>query len=587
MPLSTGLRRTAGAVLLAIALAGPALAQGRNASVLDGWLMYQLLLAELELRNGDGATAYQRYLDSAKRTRDEQLFRRSVEIALQSRAGDQALAAVRAWRTAAPESLDAARTQVQLMVVLNRLPEAGESIRSLIQLTPAAERGALIAELPRAMQRASDRPRAAAVLTEVLEPHTRDKALAVPALVATARAWLAGAEYDRALVFTQQAQRADPSAPGPALVALELMPSKAEAEGVVTAHLANADAQGDPAVRLAYSRSLTSAQRYGDAIRELELVTRHHPDLAPPYLTLGALHVDLRQFAQGEAALKRFLTLAEASGAGNARPTDDDDDAPSRPEQAAIEAWLLLARSAEQRGDFAGAEAWLAKIEDPARALDVQSRRAAILARQGRVAEAREAVRRAPERRPDDARAKLVAEASMLRDAKHYIDAFSVLGQASERFPDDPDLLYEQAMMAEKLERFAVAEGLLRRVMHIKPDNAHAHNALGYSLADRNQRLPEARELIRRALELSPGDPFITDSLGWVEYRMGNLPEAERLLRQAYQARPDVEIAAHLGEVIWMQGRQDEARRIWREGHARDASNETLRETLARFKFNP
>jgi Flp pilus assembly protein TadD len=103
-------------------------------------------------------------------------------------------------------------------------------------------------------------------------------------------------------------------------------------------------------------------------------------------------------------------------------------------------------------------------------------------------------------------------------------------------------------------------------------------------VGDRKLRLPEAREFIQRALQLQPGDPFITDSLGWVEFRLGNFAEAERLLRQAYRARPDTEIAAHLGEVLWVQGKQDEARRIWREGQTRDANNETLRETLNRLR---
>ena len=214
----------------------------------------------------------------------------------------------------------------------------------------------------------------------------------------------------------------------------------------------------------------------------------------------------------------------------------------------------------------------------------MQARRASILAHQGKISEARDLIRKVPERNADDARAKLVAEAGLLRDAKRWKDAFEVLGTAVQRQPDDTDLLYEQAMMAEKLDRLDDMERLLRRVIAIKPDHAQAHNALGYSLADRALRLGEARTLIQRALELQPGDPFITDSLGWVEYRMGNRDEALRLLRQAYHARPDPEIAAHLGEVLWAYGQRDEARRVWQEAKGRDAANDVLRETLARLK---
>jgi Flp pilus assembly protein TadD len=152
------------------------------------------------------------------------------------------------------------------------------------------------------------------------------------------------------------------------------------------------------------------------------------------------------------------------------------------------------------------------------------------------------------------------------------------------RFPDDPDILYEQAMLEERLGELAQMEARLRRVMAIKADHHHAYNALGYSLADRNLRLPEAKALIEQALKLSPGEPFIVDSLGWVEFRLGNLPEAERLLRQAHTARPDAEISAHLGEVLWQAGKKDEARQIWREALAREPRNEALRETLQRLK---
>ena len=141
-------------------------------------------------------------------------------------------------------------------------------------------------------------------------------------------------------------------------------------------------------------------------------------------------------------------------------------------------------------------------------------------------------------------------------------------------------------MIDEKLDRLDEMERLLRRVIELKPDHQHAYNALGYSLAERKIRLPEARALIQKALELSPGEPFITDSLGWVEYRLGNREEAIRLLRGAYQSRPDPEIAAHLGEVLWSAGQTEEAARVFREARSRDAQNDVLRETLARLRVD-
>lgn len=584
-------------VVPAVAAATPAPAQlgapGGAApaanSALDGQLLYQLLIGEIAQAAGNAGTAYDWILDAARRTRDEALFRRAVDIALQARAGEQALAATRAWRLARPESLDALRLQLQILVLLNRNDGIAEPLQALLAQTPAADRPGLMLSLPRFLQRASDPRQIAGILEQALAPYRDAPGTGVPARVAVGRAWLEARDPDRALALAREAQRLDATAPGPALLAMELMRERPQAEALVLDYLGRPEAE--PGLRLAYVRQLTSTQRYADALKQLETITRLQPDVAPPFLSLGALHLELKHPQEGEAALRRYIELVQrqpaapaASAAAAAAP--DSESAESQPDQGLVQAWLMLAQSAEQRGDFKAAEAWLAKVDDPRRALEVQTRRASILARQGQLEQGRELIRRAPERGAEDQRAKLVAEAGVLREVKHWREAFEVLGQANQRFADDPDLMYEQAMMAEKIDRLDEMERLLRRVIEIKPDNAHAHNALGYSLADRSQRLSEARVLIQRALELSPGDPFITDSLGWVEFRLGNVEEALRLLHRAYAARPDTEIGAHLGEVLWALGRRDEARRVWLEAKGRDAANDVLRETLARLRVD-
>jgi tetratricopeptide (TPR) repeat protein len=298
------------------------------------------------------------------------------------------------------------------------------------------------------------------------------------------------------------------------------------------------------------------------------------------------LRLDLKQPREAETALKRFVELVQKQPVPLAETPEAEAAAEAGDDRGLTQAWLLLAQIAEQRGDLKAAEAWLAKIDNPQRALDVQSRRASLLARQGQLAQAREVIRRVPERTEDEARAKLLAEVQLLREFKRWKDAVDVLSAANKRFPDDADLIYEQAMLEDKLERYPEMERLLQRVITLKPDHPHAHNALGYSLADRRLRLPEAKALIQKAMKLAPGDPFIVDSMGWVEYRMGNREEAVKWLRQAYAARPDTEIAAHLGEVLWAMGQREEARRIWQDARGRDAANEVLKETLARLKVS-
>ena len=582
------------AALLACALALPGVVLGAGApsaklenSSLDSQLFYQLLIGEIELRSGEAGAAYEVLLDAAKRTRDEQLFRRVTDIAIEARSFDQALAAAKAWRSTVPDSIQAHRYLVQLLVSLKRPGEAAEPLRSMLSLASAPERVALINSLPRFFGSSVDRKQAATLIDEALQPYINQPETQVLARVASARAWFGAQEGEKALGLVRRAHTLDPASEAPPVLAVEMMPTLEAAEEIVLAHLKAKPASHG--VRLVYVRALAGAQRYADAVEQLEISTRNQPDLAPPWLTLGALQLELKHPREANTALKKYVQLVEANGAGSL-PTpaggDVDDDAPSGTEQGLTQAWLLLAQTAEQLGDFAGSETWLAKVESPQRVLEVQTRRAALLARQGKFNQARDLIRRVPERTPDDARAKLLAEAQVLRDVKRWGDANSVLAQANQQFENDPDLLYEQSMTAEKLNRIDDMERLLRRVIELKPDHHHAYNALGYSLADRNVRLPEAKTLIQKALSLSPGEPFITDSMGWVEFRLGNRDVALRLLRGAYKARPDPEIAAHLGEVLWSLGQKDEARKVWREGRQRDGANDVLRETLGRLRVD-
>lgn len=563
-------------------------------SGLDAALFYQLLIGELELSASDGSTAFLVVLDAANRTKNEQLYKRAVDMALQMRAGSQALTVVQAWRKALPTSIDAHRYLIELLVALNRSPETAEPLRSLIRITPEAERPSLIANLPRFYERTSNRKLLPEVLTEALQPYVDAPATAEASLTSIGRAWHAAGSTSRALDYAQRGHARDASADGPALLALALLPSTADAEPIVQDYL-KAKPQAN-AVRMFYARALGMSQRYLEAAVQVEQVTRSDPSQSAPWLTLGALRLELRQPREATVAIKTFIDRIQSTpsetpttppSASAAAPAGDDGSAVVESDDRGLtQAWLMLAQAAEQQGDYKAAEGWLAKVDTPARGLEVQVRRASLVAKQGRLTEAIDMIRRAPQASDDDLRAKMVAEVGLLRDARQWAQANEVLKQANARFKDDPDLLYEQSMMEEKLNHIDEMERLLRRVIEIRPDHEHAHNALGFSLADRGLRLPEAKALIVRALELAPGEPYITDSLGWVEYRMGNREEAIKQLRRAYQARPDPEIAAHLGEVLWVNGQHDEARRILREGTSRDQANDVLRETVVRLKVN-
>jgi tetratricopeptide (TPR) repeat protein len=383
---------------------------------------------------------------------------------------------------------------------------------------------------------------------------------------------LAASDTAGALEAARRAQALNPAYEGPPLLALELMdPKVPEAESMVRKYL---EANPLPEIRMGYARALLDAQRYPEALAQLKAVTTERPEFAEAWLVQGTLLVQDNQLAAGEAALKRYVELAQKQG-GDER------------KRGMAQAYLSLSQVAEKRKDYAAASAWLDRIDDPQDLMAAQNRRASILARQGRIEEARKLIRAIPERKAGDARLKTMSEISLLREHKQYKAAYQLLGQAVAKEPKDPDLLYDQAMMAEKLDDFADMEKLLRQVMVLKPDYHHAYNALGYSLAERNVRLPEAKQLVLKALDFAPGDPFISDSLAWVEFRMGNKEESLRLLQAAWKEKPDPEIAAHLGEVLWSMGRREQAQSVWKEGLAVNAENDTLQETLKRLKVKP
>jgi tetratricopeptide (TPR) repeat protein len=294
-------------------------------------------------------------------------------------------------------------------------------------------------------------------------------------------------------------------------------------------------------------------------------------------LIQGALALQNKQSGVGEKSLQRYVDLT----------LSNDLKQNANQNRGLVQAYLMLAQLSEQRKDFVQAENWLSKITNAADLIQIQTRRASILARQGRLTEARTLMASLPERTPAQARTKLMAEVQLLRDNKLYQAAYDLLEKAAPNNPADFDLLYDQATLAEKLGDTAAMERLLRQIIAGKPDYHHAYNALGYSLAERNIRLDEARQLILKALEFAPGDPFISDSLAWVEFKSGNKSEALRILQGAYKARPDAEIAAHLGEVLLSLEQKDQALSVWREGLQISADNETLLETLKRLRVKP
>jgi tetratricopeptide (TPR) repeat protein len=548
-----------------------------SSSPLDAMLFYQLLLGELNVRGGDPGAGYSLILDAARRQKDPALFRRAVEVALQGRSGESALAAARAWSQAAPDDNEADRYVLQILLALNRVGETGPVLRELLQSTPAASRNDAINAVPQTFARASDKAQALAAVREGLAPFMNQPAHGASAWTTVGRMELLNDRPAAAVDAARRGHAIDPASPFPALLAIELLEQgHNESEPLIRQQIDAARNNGprDLGVAISYARVLLDLQRLRDARVQLERLTTRAADQPEPWLLLGSLQMQDRAYDAANLSLQTYIGLVR--------------DAPDeRARRGLTQAYLLMAEIAEKQQDFVAANAWIDRIDNPQDMIAAQQRRASVLARQGRLAEARQLLRSQPERRPDDARLKLLAEAQLLRDFKAWREAYEVYTEAAQRFPDEPDLLYDQALMAERAGLNADMERLLRQLIAARPEHHHAYNALGYSLADRNERLSEAKQLIEKAVSLAPNDPYIQDSLGWVEFRLGNTERALTILREAYGKRPDAEIAAHLGEVLWVKGQRDEALKIWREGLLLANDNETLQQTLRRLNVQP
>jgi tetratricopeptide (TPR) repeat protein len=550
-------------------------------SNLNAVLFYQLLLGELNVRAGEPGSGFAIILDAARKTKDEALFQRATELALQSRSGDAALQAARSWKSSLPESQEANRYILQILLALNRVEEAGQALRASIFSLPLQEQSAAIGSIPRVFSRVQDKNFAAKVVEQALSAAIQNPETAATAWTTIGRMKREAGEIQPAAEAARAGHAANGKAPGPIMLALSLLnvvPS--EVQPMITRYMA-----GDalPDLRLGYARSLIDLNEMQLALVQLNLLSKQNPDFAPGWLFLGLLQTDLSQFAAAELSLQRFIKLNSSTDTTNAANGPNVTDASG----GLSEAYFALSQIAQKQGQLAQADQWLARISPDSDPLKITSRRAALLAQQGRKAEGLSLLEQVKVSNPQAAKQKALAISQWLRDDKQFNAALTTIEEALTKFPADTDLQSELAMICEKLGRYEQMESLLRGIMKAKPNDPHAFNALGYSLADRNTRLDEARQLILKAIQLAPRDPFIQDSLGWLEYRVGNTKEALRILEAAYKARPDAEIAAHLGEVYWILGQQDKAGSIWREGLLLKSDNETLLETLKQFKFTP
>ncbi len=522
-------------------------------------LLYGLLLAEIAGQRGLLADSAEIYRDLAQETHDPRIARRATEIGLHGRNLGAALESARLWHEADPESIPAHQALIGLLATQGRYDELKPLVAKLLTEEPLRLRQNLT-NLNRLFARGGDRKAIQDVVAELTAPHLQF----AEAHYARAVAAFEARDLPMAREEARQTLELKPDWEMAALLRAQLTEDRNEALTAMGIFIA-ANPQAREA-RLAYARALAADKRYADARREFDiLLGQSAADPAKQgelVFAVALLSLQLNDKQVAEKHLRRLVEIGHAE---------------------ADKARYFLGQIAEEDKRWDEALKWFGAVGPGEHYLAARLHAANVMAKQDRIEAARKHLQETDAANPRERAQLLIGEAQLLREAGRLADAHAALTAALEREPDQPELIYETALLAERLGRVDELESRLRRLLEIKPDHAHAMNALGYSMADRSIRLDEARKLIEHALEIAPNDPFILDSKGWVLFRQGQLQAALEVLNEAFRVRPDPEIAAHLGEVLWALGRKDEARATWDTALKAHPANEALAETVKRF----
>jgi tetratricopeptide (TPR) repeat protein len=547
--------------VLALGLQGAAYAQSDATDLkeLNEPTLYELLLGEIAQQRGDYELAAKTYLELARRTGDPRVARRAIEVASQGKLPELALEAAKTWQEIEPQSPAPLQVVATLLVQARKVEEAEPYLEKLLSAEGVNVPRAFL-QLNRLLAGNPDKASNLRVVRRLAERHTD---LAEAHLALAQAAALAG-DDPAALDSARRAAGLRPDWDTPAVLEAQILQKRSPAEAAKRLGQfveRNPDSREG---RLNYARALILDRRVPEARKQFEALLAANPDDTQLLYMVGVTAFQLKDYAVAEQSMKQLVDTPQYRDPDGAR--------------------YLLGQIAEEQEQWSRAIQWYDAITDGEHALPARLRTANVIAKQGRLQAARDYLRRVAEDNPGEQAQLTVAEAQLLRDANRNDEAFQLLAGALKADPEQPELLYDLALTAEKLGKYDVLEQNLRKLMEVKPDHAHAYNALGYSFAERNQRLPEARKLIEKALELAPGDFFIMDSLGWVQYREGDLKGAAQTLRRAYDGRPDAEIGAHLGEVLWKLGQRAEANRVWEESLKSAPENEALRKTIKRLR---
>ncbi|HUH88188.1 MAG TPA: tetratricopeptide repeat protein [Pusillimonas sp.] len=534
-------------------------------------LLYRLLLSEIAAQRGDFDVASEQYLSLAKDTSDPRLAQKAFRAAIIDRNMARANEAAQQWVLLAPGDPEAVASSLALAASNGQTSGMASALWQRIE--QADDKDTAILQAAAIISKLNDKQVALDVLERTLRAPVRS--LPISHVVLADAAWAAG-DATRALGEARKAQALDPRLESAAQRVLEYgMSVNPEAVLAETRAFVQANPESGK-TQLLLANHLVRRGDFDGALRVVHDLRRRTPEDFDLLYTEAEINFRADRFDAARSLLLQYINVqTQRRQSIDDRASDAVDDA--------SDARLMLVKIAEKQGDLAEAIRQLELIDDPSLVFQARIHKAVLEGRQGNLAQAR---RTLDMLKPVDDRERAVIAltlSSILREAGRTEQAVSVLVAADKALPNTSEIKYDLGMLYERQGRYEQFEAMMRRVIELEPDDANAYNSLGYTFVDQDTRLDEARDLLERALELEPDNPYILDSVGWYFYRIGDYPAAQEYLERSYKLMPAADVAAHLGEVLWKQGRRDQAQRVWRAALETDPGNEVLNKTMQRF----
>ena len=520
-------------------------------------LLYEFLLTEIANQRGHKALAVEGSADIARKTRDPRLAKRAAQLAFESGDMNKSIEAFRQWQEVEPASPLAGRMLSSILLRAGRLDEAQQELAKVLE-AEKANPGAGFMQIFQLVASYPDKLATLKLMRNLAQPYPQ----VAEAHWSVAQLAQQAGDSQLALSEVQQARSLRPEWDMAVSLEAQLLQKNAPQQALEELRRYLSDYQDARETRLQYARTLLEQKQYELSRAEFQRLAKDNPENPDLAFAIALISLQLKDLQGAEAQLRQAL------GKG-------------KEDQDTVQYYLGQLGEAKENEDEAIAH--YREVKGGEHQFAAQLRVAYLLSKRGKLDEAREYMRQTQAANNQQRVQLLLIEAQLLREAKRPEDAYQVLQQGLAKLPNHPDLLYETAMMAEKIGKPDIFEQLMRKLIQIRPDYAHAYNALGYSLLERNERIPEAVELVEKALQLAPDDDAIMDSVGWGYYRSGRLDESLKLLRRAFSGSSEPEIAAHLGEVLWMHGDKEEARNIWQGSLKAHPGNALLQAVINKF----